>query len=118
MPVICWLFVIYRVKVATPQLPRHYRARFGIETSYRMKNACRIRTTTRHPVVRLLFVALAFILVNLWVWLLWTRLSLARRGGRCVYQEYFRLKTMLEFLRHAIERRFPLIRVVSIPASG
>jgi hypothetical protein len=112
------LFVVYRVKVAPQQLPLHYRARFGIETSYRLKNACRIRTTTRHPVVRLLFVALAFILVNLWVWLLWTRLSLTRRGGRRVYQEYFRLKTMLEFLRHAIERRFPLIHVVAIPASG
>lgn len=112
------LFVVYRVNVATQHLPRHYRARFGIEASYRIKNACRIRTTTRHPVVRLLFVALAFILVNIWIWLLWSRLSLTRRGGRRVYQEYFRLKTMLEFLRHAIERQFPLIHVVSIPASG
>jgi hypothetical protein len=112
------LFVVYRVKVATQQLPLYYRARFGIETSYRLKNSCRIRTTTRHPVVRLLFVALAFILVNLWIWLLWTRLSLTRRGGRRVYHERFRLKTMLEFLCHAIERQFPLIHVVAIPASG
>lgn len=112
------LFVVYQVKVATQQLPLCYRARFGIETSYRLKNACRIRTTTRHPVVRLLFVALAFILVNLWVWLLWTRLSLTRRGGRRVYQERFRLKTMLEFLRHAIERRFLLIHSLTVSASG
>lgn len=28
------LFVVYRVKVATQQLPHHYRDRFGIETSY------------------------------------------------------------------------------------
>lgn len=112
------LFVVYQVKVATQQLPLLYRARFGIETSYRLKNSCRIRTTTRHPVVRLLFVALAFILVNLWVWLLWTRLGATRRGERRVAQEHFRLKTMLEFLRHAIERQFPLSHVVAIPASG
>lgn len=112
------VFVVYRVNVALSQLPTHYRERFGIETSYRVKNPCRIRTTTKHPVVRFLYMALAFILVNLWIWLLWTRLSQSRRGGRRVYRERFPLKTMLEFLCHAIERRFPLIQAISLPATG
>jgi hypothetical protein len=112
------VFVVYRVNVAVSQLPTHYRERFGIETSYRVKNPCRIRTTTKHPGVRFLYMALAFILVNLWIWLLWTRLSRSRRGGRRVYRERFPLKTMLEFLCHAIERRFPLIQAISLPATG
>lgn len=112
------VFVVYRVKVALSQLPSHYRNRFGIETSYRLKNPCRIRTTTKRPVVRFLYVALAFILVNLWIWLLWSRVSRSRRGGRRVYREHFPLKTMLEFLCHAIERRFPLIQAVFLPDSG
>jgi hypothetical protein len=112
------LFVVHRVKVTLHQLPNHYRDRFGVETSYRVKNHCRIRTTTKHPVVRLLFVAMAFLLVNLWIWLLWTHLSVARRGGRRVYQERFPLKTMVEFLSHAIERRFPLIQAIFLPATG
>ena len=112
------LFVVYRVKVTTQQLPQHHRGRFGIETSYRLQNSCRIRTTTRHPVVRLLFVALAFVLVNLWLWLLWSRLSLTHRGGRRVYQVCFRLKTMLEFLHHAIERHFPLLYSLTLPVLG
>lgn len=56
------LYVVYRVKVALKAIRTQYRRRFGIETSYRIKNHCRIRTTTKNPVVRLLFVALAFIL--------------------------------------------------------
>ena len=72
------LFVSYRLKVAPHQMARHYRDRFGIETSYRIKNQCRIRTTTKQPGVRLLFMGLAFVLVNLWVWLLWTKLSRSR----------------------------------------
>ena len=112
------VFVVYRVKVALPQLPAHYRHRFGIETSYRLKNSCRIRTTTKHPVVRFFYVALAFMLVNLWIWLLWTRVSRSQRGGRRVYREHFPLKTMLEFLCHAIERQFPLIQAVFLPNSG
>jgi putative transposase len=59
-------------------------------------------------VVRLLFVALAFILVNLWVYLLWCFVSRTQRGGRVVYRELFSLKTMLEFLSHAVERHFPI----------
>ena len=110
------LFVSYRLKVALHQLPQHYRHRFGIESSYRIKNQCRIRTTTKQPGIRLLFVGLAFVLVNLWIWLLWNRLSQSRRGGRRVYQERFRLRTMLGFLRHAVERHFPLIQSIFLPS--
>lgn len=57
--------------------------------------------------LRLLYVALAFILVNLWVYLLWQAVSTTRRGGRRVFQERFPLKTMLSFIRQAIERNSP-----------
>ena len=68
--------------------------------------------------MRLLFVGLAFVLVNLWIWLLWTKLSRSRRGARRVFEEQFRLRTMLEFLRHAVERHFPLIQSIFIPSTG
>ena len=45
-----------------------YRKRFGIETSYRQMNQGRIRTCTRNPVLRLLFVGIALLLRNVWVW--------------------------------------------------
>jgi putative transposase len=64
-----------------------------------------------------LFVALAFILVNLWVYLLWYFVSVSRRGGRIVYQAFFDLKTMLEFLSHAVERHFPVVTAVYLPPS-
>lgn len=101
------LYVVHRVTVPLQQLHQHYKDRFGIETSYRIKNQCRIRTSSKNPVVHLLFVALAFILVNLWVYLLWFFVSRTRRGGRIVYRHLFTLKTMLEFLSQAVERHFP-----------
>lgn len=111
------LYVTYRVNVAPHQLHHHYRERFGIETSYRIKNHCRIRSTTKQPIRRLLFVALAFVLVNLWVYLLWTYIQITRRGGRWILHQYFRLKTMLEFLSHAVERHFPKRCQVLLPLS-
>lgn len=110
------LYVMHRIKVALHQLHEYYRDRFGIETSYRQKNQCRIRTTTKNPILRFLFVALAFILVNLWVYLLWYFVSRPRPGGQVVYQQLFPLKLMLEFLAHAVERRFPAITAIYLPA--
>jgi putative transposase len=112
------LYVAHRVKVALHQLHHHYKERFGIETSYRMKNYCRIRTTTKNPVTRFLFVALAFLLVNLWVYLLWHFVSQTQRRGRVVYRALFNLKTMLKFLCHAVERHFPPITAIYLPPSS
>jgi putative transposase len=109
------IYVVHRVKIALNQLHHYYRQRFGIETSYRLKNHCRIRTTTKNPVVRLLFVALAFILVNLWVYLLWHFISRSRRGGQLVYHALFPLNIMLQFLSTAVERRFPAVTAIYLP---
>ncbi|HEY9662418.1 MAG TPA: transposase [Allocoleopsis sp.] len=116
---ICYVvYVLHRLNVGLHQLHDYYRERFGIETSYRLKNHCRIRTTTKKPILRFLFVALAFILVNLWVYLLWYFVSRPRPGGQVVYQNLFPLKTMLEFLAHAVERRFPAITAIYLPLPG
>ena len=109
------VYVVHLVKIALHQLHHYYRQRFGIETSYRLKNHCRIQTTTKNPVLRLLFVALAFILVNLWVFLLWHFVSRSRRGGLLVYQTLFPLKMMLQFLSTAVERHFPVITAIYLP---
>jgi len=57
-----------------------YRTRFAIETTYRQMNQARIRTCTRDPLLRLLFVGLALILRNVWVWLHLRCLAVSRRG--------------------------------------
>jgi Transposase DDE domain len=80
-----------------------YRLRFGIETSYRQMHEGRIRTTTRNPVVRLLYVGIALVLRNLWVWLHYEVLSMPRRGGRVILLERLRWETLLLWLLHVVE---------------
>jgi hypothetical protein len=89
---------------ATPEAVfQVYRLRFGIETSYRQMHEGRIRTTTRHPVVRLLYVGIALVLRNLWVWLHYEILSMPRRGGRVILLERLRWETLLLWLLHVVE---------------
>jgi hypothetical protein len=83
-----------------PWVYETYRLRFGIETTYRQLHQARIRTCTRDPVLRLLFVGLALILRNLWVWLHWEVLSHPRRGGGRLDLDQLPLRKMLVWLQH------------------
>ena len=63
------LHAIWKVRLTPKEIREIYRKRFGIETSYRQMNEARIRTCTRDPAQRLLFIGVALVLRNVWVWL-------------------------------------------------
>ena len=113
----CLLFVVLgRPWHSSPASLAHtYRFRFGIETSYRLMNAVRARTSSRDPKLRLLFVGLAFALLNLWVTLQWSVLAIPRQGGRWLQPTLFPLHRFCDFLRDAIAEVRHLIRSVSRP---
>ncbi len=83
-----------------------YRTRFAIETTYRQMNQARIRTCTRDPLLRLLFVGLAMILRNVWVWLHLMCLAVARRGRVELRLERLRFRRLLVWLQHYAEMLF------------
>ncbi|MDJ0508541.1 MAG: ISH3 family transposase [Crocosphaera sp.] len=112
------VYVVYKVKTSLAHIRQSYRQGFGIESSYRLKNTCRIRTTTKNPIVRLLFVGISFLLVNIWVNFLWQRISQPRRGGRLIYRNKFPLKLMLSFLRQAVDQIFNTVKEISIPMNN
>jgi Transposase DDE domain len=80
-----------------------YRRRFAIETTYRQLGQARIRTSTRDPLLRLLYVGVALILRNVWVWLHGEVLSHARRGGRLLDLAQLTFREMLLWLQHLAE---------------
>ena len=57
-------YAVNQAKLSLRSIHADYRLRFGIESSYRMKNQCRIKTTTKNPIVRFLFVSIAFLIVR------------------------------------------------------
>jgi Transposase DDE domain len=98
-----WVYAFWGLQ---PQSPRWvadtYRQRFGIETSYRQMNEARIKTCSRSPALRLLFVALALLLRNVWVWFHWEVLSTPRRGRRRMNLERLRFKTLLFWILQVV----------------
>ena len=81
-----------------------YRSRFAIETTYRQLGQARIRTSTRDPLLRLLYVAVALLLRNVWVWLHWQVLAERRGSGRRVDTNRLTFRAMLLWLQHWAEQ--------------
>jgi len=101
------IYAFWGIKPAAPEsVFATYRLRFGIESSYRQMHEGRARTTTRRPAVRLLYVGIALVLRNLWVWLHYTILAMPRRGGRAILLERLRWETLLLWLLHVVEEAF------------
>lgn len=109
-------YVVHKIKTNLSYIHQDYRKRFGIESSYRLKNICRIRTTNKKPVLRLLFVGFSFILVNIWITLLWLKISRKRKGRRLIYRKLFSLKQMLAFLRQAIDKIHQVVEEIYLPS--
>jgi putative transposase len=82
-----------------------YRTRFAIEASYRQLREARIKTCTRDPLLRLLYVGVALILRNVGVWWHWQVLAHRRRGGRRLDLGPLSFRRMLLWLQHWAEAR-------------
>jgi putative transposase len=92
------LFAAWRVHGTPTEIRERYRKRFGIETSYRQRRQGRIYTCTRNPHVRLFFVALSFILRNVWVWIHQMRLAEGSGDTLTLHLELLRFKRMLDWI--------------------
>jgi hypothetical protein len=92
------LFAAWRVHGCPTDIRERYRKRFGIETSYRQRRQGRIYTCTRKPHLRLFFVALGFILRNVWVWIHQMRLTEGSGAARTLHLELLRFKRMLDWI--------------------
>lgn len=97
------LFAAWRVHGSPTEIRERYRKRFGIETSYRQHRQGRIYTCTRNPRLRLFFVAVAFILRNVWVWIHQTRLAEGSGDTMTLHLERLRFKRMLYWIVHEVE---------------
>jgi DDE family transposase len=107
------VFAFWGLQPSSPDWVREtYRLRFGIETSYRQMNQARIRTCSKDPQVRLLFVGVALILRNVWVYLHHAILSTPRRGRRVLNLELLPLKEMLLWLLRVAEQQWGQVNTI------
>jgi hypothetical protein len=96
------LFAAWRVHGTPTEIRERYRKRFGIESSFRQLRQARIYTCTRDPHLRLVFVAVALLLRNLWVWIHATKLAEGRGETMTLRLELLRFKQLLEWIAQMV----------------
>lgn len=112
-----WVLFIELGLTLSPRYARHlYGHRFGIETSYRCAGQVRGWTTAKHPAYRFGLLALAFVLLTVWLHLRWLFTQVPRRGGRWLATHRFPLHRFVTFLRHALEAWYGSVQAITAPA--
>jgi putative transposase len=105
-------YAVYNIDLPVKNTFKKYRKRFGIESSYRLMNQARIHTSTKKPELRLLYIGLSLFLINVWIYIQWTYLSIPRQGGR--QPVTWRFKTMLRQINHKTEEQLGFNNKITI----
>lgn len=114
-----WLVFVQINSCLKPhQVRQLYRRRFGIESSHRTMRQVRARTTSRNPALRFVYMALGFILVNIWISLrfLYCQIPRRGRGGRPLAEDRLRLNRLAAFVRRWVEQRYDVISEIRATA--
>ncbi len=111
-----WLvYALIRVAMPLHRVRETYRRRFGIDTKYRCMEQVRARTTSKNPALRFLLMAVALVLVNVWMALQWTYCRLRGSGPRRIKAGLLTLAQMAFFLNHAVETYYGTVTQIASP---
>jgi putative transposase len=105
-------YVVNGIDWNPQKIHERYRSRFAIESSYRMRNLVKPRTSTRNPVIRYLFAIISFLLRNLWMAVLWTRFSPVKPGPRTIEMRAFRFEQFRLMIWEAVRSTLKIVRSI------
>jgi putative transposase len=109
-----YTYAVIGEKLSLTRIKEAYRGRFGIETSYRIKNQSLGWTTSPIPEIRSLYFAVALLLQNEWVtvnWYYFRERKRGRPGGKPIFPFEDFLELLLEGCKSFLGR-FDRISVV------
>jgi putative transposase len=107
-------YVVYGIDWKPRRVYRVYKNRFAIESSYRMRNIVKARTSTRNVVLRYLLTIISFLLKNIWVSLQWMFFSKVQRGPRTIDEDLFRFDLFRLFVWEGLRKKLKFVTVVSV----
>lgn len=110
-------YFVYGIDWKPNKVASVYSRRFGIESSYRMRNIVKPRTSTKDPTVRYYFALVSLLLKNIWVLIRYRSFPQLRRGPRRVDEDKFRFDQFRLMVWSAFCRRFGFERMIPVHRS-
>ena len=101
-------FVVFGIPPSPKRIRQIYMHRFAIESSYRLRNVVKPKTSTKDAKIRYFYLLVSFIIQNLWVSLKWTLCSWKQRGPKVIDQNRLTLEHLAQIILFKSVRWFPL----------
>jgi len=107
-------YVVYGIDWKPRKVQLTYKKRFAIESSYRMRNIVKAKTSSRNVVIRYLLTIISFLLKNIWVSLQGMFFSRVRQGPRTIDEDLFRFDLFRLFVWEGIRKKLKLVTFVEV----
>ena len=107
-------YIVYGIDWKPRRVYRVYKNRFAIESSYRIRNIVKAKTSSRNVVLRYLLTIISFLLKNIGVSLQWMFFSKVQRGPRTIDKDLFRFDLFRLFVWEGRRKKLKFVTVISV----
>ena len=105
-------FVVYGVKWSPRKVSTVYRRRFAIESSYRMRNIVKPKTSTKNAEIRYFYTLVSFLLKNIWLYLQKKHFTIIKRGPQVVDEDKFRFDMFIILIEEWLRKKLRVRLIV------
>ncbi len=105
-------FVVFGVKWTPRKVSTVYRRRFAIESSYRMRNVVKPKTSSKNATIRYFYALISFLLKNIWLYIQKKHFTIVKRVPQVIEGDKFRSEVFLLLIEEWIRRKLRVRTVI------
>lgn len=104
-------YVVNGIDLKPQRVCQVYKNRFAIESSYRIRNLMKAKTSSRNVVLRYLLTIISFLFKDIWVALQWMSFSKVQRGLRSINEDLFRFDLFRLLVWEGLRKKLKFVPV-------
>jgi len=105
-------FVVFGVKWSQRKVSTVYRKRFAIESSYRMRNIVKPKTSSKNAIIRYFYAMISFLIKNTWLYIQKKHFTIVKRGPQVIDDDKFRFEVFIILIEEWLRKKLRVRTVV------
>ncbi len=98
-------FVVFGVKWSPRKVSTIYRRRFAIESSYRMRDVVKPKTSSKNANIRYFYTLISFMLKNIWLYIQKKHFTVVKRDPQVIDEDKFRFDMFVLLIEEWLRRK-------------
>ena len=97
-------FVVFGVKWSPRKVSTVYRKRFAIESSYRMRNIVKPKTSSKNAIIIYFYAMISFLIKNTWLYIQKKHFTIVKRGPQVIDEDKFRFEVFILLIEEWLKK--------------